>query len=344
MSEHNREHNDDRRNILPPPMRRLLAGLNLTALLALSALAELVSYRVLSAIFLPSQNGTTAEHWAAGAALFVSNFAGILALLVAIAALVHALRSDQIFPRSMRITVSTVGFFFTVLVSMGVVWMLAPRLVVYMRISHGFLVFFLALGIWHGPRPWRSKFAITLFAIPMVLQAAALFAHRMGWSRLDPAQLLRVGHAIGLAAMTATPVLVAPWPWRKAQAAITILAGAFAAATLGAATVVRFDLVQAVAFYGLRIDLTGLGSSAERMYVGALVVAFSCLAATVAGCLAGKGKERMAGWALVLIVVAGTEIGSPKPVLFTLCGLLALAAATVQEDRFPAPAEQASVG
>jgi hypothetical protein len=327
-------------------MPRSLARLNLTALLALSALAELIFYRILSAIFLPSQNGTVAERWAAGTAVFVSNFSGILAWLLATAALVHALRSDQIFPRSMRITVSTVGVFFAALAGLGVLWILAPRYYVHLRISHGFLVLFLALGVWHGERPWRSKLAITLFAIPIILQATALFTHRMGWTRLDPAQLIRAGNAITLAAMTATPVLVAPWPWRKAQIAVTVLVGTLVAAALSAATVLRFDLVQAVAYYGLRIDLTGLGSSAEQLYTGALIAAFACLAATTAGCLMGKGTSRLAGWALLLLGVAGMEVGSPKPALFTLCGLLALAAATIQEaiqeNRPPLPVEQES--
>jgi hypothetical protein len=322
-------------------MRKILAGLNLTALLALSALAELVLYRVVSAIFLPSQNGTSAERWVAGAALFVSNFSGILGLLLAVVALVHALRSDQIFPRSMRITVTTVGIFFSALAALGVLWILAPRYHVHMRISHGFLVFFLALGVWHGTRPWRSKLAITLFATPIVLQAAALFAHRMAWSRLDPAQMVRVGNAIALAAMTATPVLVAPWPWRKARIAVTVATGAVIAAALSAATTLRFDLVQAVAYYGLRIDLTGLGSSAERLYAGALIAAFACLGATTAGCLVEKGGARLVGWALLLLGVAGMEIASPKPALFTLCGLLAMAAATVQNNLQAEPAQRA---
>jgi hypothetical protein len=322
-------------------MRRLLARPNLTALLALSALAELVLYRVLSAIFLPSHSGTTVERWTADAALFVSNFSGILALLLAVAALVHALRSDQIFPRSMRITVSTVGIFFAALAGLGVLWILAPRFYVHMRISHGFLVFFLALGVWHGARPWRSKLAITLFAIPIVLQAAALFAHRMAWSHLDPAQMVRVGNAITLAAMTATPVLVAPWPWRRTRMAIAIAVGTIVAAALAAATTLRFDLVQAVAYYGLRIDLTGLDSSAERLYAGALIAAFACLGATTVGCLIEKGGSRLAGWALLLLGVAGMEIASPRPALFALCGLLALAAATVQKDRLTGPGERA---
>jgi len=309
-------------------MLRRLPRLNLTALLALSALAELVLYRIVGAVFLPSQNGTRAERWAEAAAVFASNFSGILALLVAVVALVHALRSDQIFPRSMRITISTVGSFFAILAGMGVLWILTPRYNVHLRISHGFLVFFLALGVWHGARPWRSKFAITLFALPLILQAVALFAHRMSWSRLDPAQIVRVANAIALAAMTASPALVTPWPLRKARIAITIATAAFVAAALGAATVLRFDLVQAVAYYGLRIDLTGLGSSAERWYAGSLIAAYACFCAATTCCLLEKGNSRLAGWGLLLIGAAGMEVATPRSALFTLCGLLALAAAS----------------
>ncbi|HEY5283537.1 MAG TPA: hypothetical protein VIM14_12175 [Polyangia bacterium] len=305
---------------------------NLTALLALSALADLIFFRILSPVFLPSQDGTPAERWAAGFALFVSNFSGILGLVLAVVALLYALRSDEVFPRSMRITVSTVGLFFSVLAGLGVLWILAPGYHVHMRISHGFLVFFLALGIWRGPRLWRSKLAVSLFAIPIVLQAAALFVHRVGWSRLDPGQMLRVSHAITLVAMTSAPILVVPGPWRKSRVAITLGAGTVLAVAFSAATVLRFDLVQAAAYYGLRIDLTGLASSAERLYVGALIVAFACLGAAAVGCLVEKGRPRLAGWGLLLLAVAGVETGSSKPALFTLCGLLALAIATTQED------------
>ncbi len=322
-------------------MRLPRPGLNLTALLALSALAELIFYRILSAVFLPSQNGTTAERWTASFALFVSNFSGILALLVVVLALLHALRSDQVFPRSMRITVTTVGLFFSVLAGFGVLWIPAAMYHVHLRISHGFLIFFLALGIWHGSRPWRFKLAITLFAIPIVLQAFALFAHRMAWSRLDPAEMVRLGHAITLAAMTATPVLVAPWPWRKARMAITLGVGVATAGALAAAMTLRFDMVQAVAFYGLRIDLTGLGSSAERLYAGALIASFACLGAATAGCLSERGRPRLAGWGLVLLAVAGMDIGSPRSALFTLCGLLALAVSSAPVVGVAVPSESA---
>jgi hypothetical protein len=309
-------------------MRRQLPAPNLTALLALAAFADLVLYRVASAVFLPTQNGTPTDRWLADVALFASNLSGILALVLAVAALLFALGSDQIFPRSMRITVSTVGLFFCMLAGIGVLWSLAPQYLVHLRISHGFLAFFLAFGVWHGDRPRRAKLGITLFAVPIVIQAFALFSLRMAWSNPNPGALARLAHALTLIAMIAAPFLVAPWPWSRARAAITIGSGVILAAAGVAATTLRFDLVQAALFYGLRIDLTGLASTRERVYSGALIAAFACLGAGAANCLWGPGRSRLAGWGLLLMAVAGAEISSPKPALFTLCGLLAMASAS----------------
>jgi len=333
-------------------MRRLPPAPNLTALLALAALADLVFYRVGTTIFLPSQGGTPAERWAAGTALFFSNLSGILALVLAAVALLVALGGDQVFPRSMRITVSTVGLFFCALAGIGVLWSLAPQYNVHLRISHGFLVFFLALGVWHGGRSWRSKLGITLFAVPMVIQAMALFSLRMAWSTPDPSQLAKLAHLMSLTAMFASPLLVAPWPWGTARAVVTIATGLVLATGFSLATALRFDLVQAALFFGLHIDLAGLASTSERLYSGALITVFACLGAAVANCLWGPAKSRLAGWGLVLIVAAGADISSPKPALFSLCGLLALAVASAAEKPVAksaerpaeAPAEQAQQG
>jgi hypothetical protein len=305
-------------------MRKLPPLPNLTALLALAALAELVLYRITGAIFLPTQDGTAAERWLSDVALFASNFSGILALVLAVIALVSALGSDQIFPRSMRITVSTIGLFFCALAGMGVLWSLTPAYHVHLRISHAFLALFLALGMWHSQRSWRFKVGITLFTLPIVLQAFVIFALRMSWAHAAPNRLARLAHAISLTAMIAAPLLLTQRPWTRLRAAVAIAVGLISATGLALALVLRFDLVQAALFYGLHIDLAGLTSTPERIYSGALVAASACLGAAIAGCLVGSDRSRLAGWGLLLIGVAGAEITSPKPALFTLCGLLAL--------------------
>jgi hypothetical protein len=314
-------------------MRRFLPAPNLTGMLALTALAELVLFRIINNVFLSSQNGSAVERWISGLALFTSNLAGILALLLAGVGLLHALRSDQVFPRSMRITVSTIGLFFTILAGMGVLLIfITPRYNIHLRISHGFLVLFLALGIWNRTASWRSKLAITLFAMPIVLQAIALFLHRMSFTYINAAHLLLVAHVITLIAMTATPVLLAPWPWSSRRAILTLGIGILLAAAGSATTILRFDLVQAVAFYGLHIDLTGLTSSVERVYTGAIIAAFTCLGVATVSCLTVRGPSRLAGWGLLLLASAGMEITSPKLALFSLCGLLALTIASTREN------------
>ncbi len=325
--------------ILPAhTMRRWFSAPNLTAVLALAALADLVLFRIASAIFLPSHGGSAVERWLGGAALFASNFAGLLALALAVAALLVALGSDQIFPRSMRITVSTIGLFFCVLAGLGVLGYLAPRYQIHLRISLGFLAAFLASGSWHGGRARRAKIGIILFALPLVLQALAIFVARMGWSRPDPVDLARIAHAGFLAAMIAAPGLLAPWPATWARAAVMLGAGIVLAAAGTAVTTLRFDLVQAALFYGLRIDLAGLASTTEQVYTASLLAAFACVGAAVAGCLVGGPRARLAGFGLLLLAVAGADTSAPKPALFALCGLLALAASTAAT---PLPATEA---
>jgi hypothetical protein len=312
-------------------MARRLPALNLTALLALSALADLILYRVLGAAFLPAQPGTLAERCLVDLGAFAANFSGILALLLVATALVRALGTDRIFPRSMRITVTTIGLFFTGLAAMGVLWYFAtPRYHIHLRISHGFLVLFLTVGVWQGSHALRAKLGVSMFAVPMVLEAIAFFCHRMGWTRIEPAQIVRVAHAITWAAMCATPVLLAPRPRRNRDLALALGSGFLLGSSLGAVTALRFDLVQAVAFYGLRIDLTGLASRAELLFTAALIAAVACLGAAIVSCLVARGPHRLTGWGLVLLAVAGQELSSAKPALFTLCGLLALSVASAR--------------
>jgi len=310
-------------------MTRRLPAPNLTAVLAMTALGELIFYRVLNAAFLPAQPSTTAQRWLVDFGAFLSNLSGVLGLLLAVAGLVHALGSRRLFPRSMRFTVTTIALFFSALASMGVLWVfITPRYQIHLRISHGFLVFFMMLGVWHGSHARRAKAAITLFTLPMVLDAVALFLYRMAWTRVDPGQIVRFSHAVTWAAMCAASVLLAPRIRRARHLAITLAAGILFGGALGAVTALRFDLVQAVAFYGLRVDLTGLSSSAEQVYTAALIVALASLVAAATACLAARGQSRLVGWGLLLLAVSGQDLSSAKPALFTLCGLLALVMGT----------------
>jgi hypothetical protein len=297
---------------------------NLTAVLALAALADLLLFRVASRIFLPTHDGTRTERWLMAAGLFFANFASILGLVLAVVALVLALGGDRIFPRGMRITVSTIGLFFCVLAAMGVLWNLAPQLAIHLRVSHAFLTLFLAVGIWAGRSRWRCKVGITLFALPILIQAFVIFSMRMDWSHVASSQLARLAHAISLTAMLTAPLLLTTAPWTRLRVLGAAGAGLLLAAGFAAALIRRFDLAQAALYYGLHIEIGGIASTAERIYAGALVTAYAALGVGIAANLLGRGRSRLAGWGLMLIGVAGAEIASPKAAIFTLCGLLAL--------------------
>jgi hypothetical protein len=317
-------------------MRKLLPPLNLTALLALAALAELLLFRVTSSVFLPSQEMTPTERWLGAAGLFAANFSSILALILAVVGLVLAMGRDGVFPRSMRITVSTIGLFFCGLAAIGVVWDLVPQLKVHLRISHAFLAFFLTLGMWLGRSQRRFKVGVTLFASPFIVQAFVIFSKRMAWTHAAVTELAWLAHATFLAAMVAAPFLLRPERWSRLRVLAAIATGVLLAAGFAAALLTRFDLVQAALAYGLHIEIYGSGSTAERIYSGALVAAFASLGAGVVASLAGSSRSRLIGWGLLLIGVAGAEISSAKAALFTLCGLLALATSAGAPRRVPA--------
>jgi hypothetical protein len=307
------------------PMRKLPPTPNLTAVLALTALADLLLFRVTSGIFLPSHDSTLVERSLHAAGLFAANFSSVLALILTVVALVSALSADRLFPRSMRITVSMIGLFFSALACMGVLWDLGPQLKVHLRISHAFLVLFLAFGIWLGSSRRGFKLGVTLFALPVVLQAFVIFSKRMSWTKVAPMELAWLAHATSLAAMLAAPFLLRSERWSRWRVLGAVAAGALVAAGFVGALLLRFDLVQAVLSYGLHIELYGIASTAERIYAAALVTAYASLAAAIAASLAGSGQSRLAGWGLLLIGVAGAEVASAKAALFTLCGLMALA-------------------
>jgi hypothetical protein len=314
-------------------MSRRLPALNLTALLAFSAFADLALYRVLNAAFLPSHPSTFDQRLLVNLGSFASNLSGVLGLPLAVGGLLRGLSSDQVFPRSLRITVSTIGVFFCVLAAMGVLWLgVGPRYQIHLRISHSFLVLFLMLGVWRGPRSVRAKVATTLFALPIVLEAAAVFCQRMSWARLEPGEIVRVAHALTWVAMGAAPVLLAPPVRRARQLAWAVVSAATLGAGLGAAVALRFDVVQTIAFYGLHVDLTGLGSFAEQLYAAVLVVAFACLGSAALSCLMVDGHRRLVGWGLLLLAASSQDLSSPKTALFTLCGLLAVALGSARAE------------
>jgi len=111
--------------------------------------------------------------------------------------------------------------------------------------------------------------------------------------------------------------------------------------TLGgllAALVTRFDLVQMLALYGFRLDLPQLATPGAITYVAMVIASFVGLAISIAWSLLEGGSSRLIGYGLILLVSAGYQTVAPNQLLFATCGLLALAAGSLQTSRETAPA------
>jgi hypothetical protein len=261
----------------------------------------------------------------------MSNLGGILGVVLVATVLLHALRGDTIFPRSMRITVSTIGIFFVILSAIGVLALPVPdRYVVYLLISHAFLAALVAVGMWYRRCPVRLKLALTLFAAPIVLQTATKFCERMGWAPLLMSQCARVAQASVFFGLLLAPLLVPSRPLRALQVAFMLGAGMISFCLLSLAMVRYFSLAQVVALYGLRFDLPSAAGVVGTAYAAMVVAAYASVAAAAATCLTGQAVSRLLGYGLLLLATTGHQIVATNQTLFSLCGLCALALGAVR--------------
>jgi hypothetical protein len=327
-------------------MQKAIPSPNLTAALAFAALAELVLFRLASHVFLPSQHARGVSRLLADVGLFMSNLAGVLGVVLVAVVLVRALRGDSIFPRSMRITVSTIGLCFVLLATAGVLMLqISDRYVAYLRISHAFLAGFVAAGLWHKRCPMRMKFAVTLFAAPIVLQTAAMFCERMRWSALLVGQCSRLAQASAFFGLLLSPALIAWRPRRGWQTAAMVAAGLISFAFLSLAMLRHFGLAQMVALYGLRFDLPVAAGVLGKAHLAMVVAAYVSVTVAAAGCLTGDATSRLLGYGVLLLAATGHQIAATNQTLFSLCGLCALALGALHlggtaAARGPTPAEE----
>jgi hypothetical protein len=312
-------------------MPKAIPSPNLTAVLALAALADLLLYRLGSHVFLPSQPVWGMARVLSDLGLFMSNLGGVLGVVLVAVVLLRALRGDTIFPRSMRITVSTIGLFFVVLSFTGVLALPVPdRYAVYLLISHAFLAGLLAAGLWHRRCPVRLKLAPTLFAAPIVLQTATRFCERMGWSPFLVSQGDRMAQASVFFGLLLAPALLPSRPLRALQVVSMLAAGLISLCLLSLAMVRYLGLAQVVALYGLRFDLPGAAGVVGTAYLAMVVAAYTSVTVAAAACLTGDAVSRLLGYGLLLLATTGHQIVATNQTLFSLCGLCALALGAVR--------------
>jgi hypothetical protein len=207
----------------------------------------------------------------------------------------------------------------------------SPRYLTHLRLSHAFLVLFITKGIWLKNRPLSARIGITLFALPLIGQALAVFLFQIGSKWINPIDLARWGRAGILLFLVASPLLFYTRPLGRYRLLAGIFAAILVAGSLVFAVVSRFDLVQVITFYGIRLELTGFATWRERALIGLVMMAYTSLAFALVTHLSREGSSRLYGWGLLIIAASGLEVTSPKLALFSLCGLLALVIASHRE-------------
>jgi hypothetical protein len=316
--------------------RALARPFNLTAALAVTAVAELVLHRLLERLFLP-QHPAGVARVAAEAGRFAFHLSGVLGLLLVVVALMMALRDQNLFPRSMRFAVATIALFFVALSALGVLALPFPdRLLVHLKTSHAFLAWFIVVALWRMPGATRAKMGVTLFALPSLLHAFALFADRLGWARPFPAELERAAVICALMAGALSPLLLAPEPTSGRRGLAGAAAGVLSLTILLGALLGRFDLVHTLALYGFNLELPPPATSGAITYAALVIAAFVGMAMSVVWNFTDGGGARLTGYGLVLLAMAGYQTAAPNQILFATAGLLALAGGTTRLTPRPA--------
>ena len=302
---------------------------NLTAALVAFGVLELLLNRLASRLFLPQAvlmgegGGSAGARAVAASGPLLFHLTGVLGLIVLLAALVGLLRRGELFPRSMRISVSVVGLSFWLLAARAVIFGALPsRSSLYLELSFGFLSVLLAIALPGTAMRARMKGGVLLFVLPGVLHVVAHLGDRMSWfaASTTAGVVAHAGELVLLVACLAAPALLPPRPARERPWRAALVTSALLTAALVATLVARFDLVQAMLLYGLRVDLPRLGSALGVAYVAA----FAAWTYATVQLLVDKGGMRLAGYGLLLLAIAGYQPTSPIELELAALGLLAL--------------------
>jgi hypothetical protein len=317
----------------------VISRLNLTALLAALAVIDLLVDRLLLRLFLPAPELTSgAGRLLTIGATFVSHLAGALALLVFASSFIGLIRRRELFPPSMRFLVSVLALFCAALLTLCLSrFLVSGRLFVQLKTSYAFLSWLIALAVWRAPISIRARLGVTLFALPAVLHMAALFVNELGRARAGniAADLARIGELSAFLAAGAAPLLLPPALRGARYAPAAWLLGITAVSVLLAGTLLRFDLVQVLALYGLRLDLPPLAAQGAWAYVLLLALALLGTFLVALPALGSGASDRLVAYGVIMLVTSGYQIASASDLAVALCGLLALAVGVIRHPRAP---------
>jgi len=321
-------------------MRRARTG-NLTALLVVISLLEFVINRLAGRLFFarPALTsggaGSDTTHAVSFVGRWLFQLTGLLAMAVMVAAFAGLFRRGELYPRAMRFSTIVIALIFAAVSGWAMVsGHILPQRFLYLEICFAFLAILTAIAFALSRAPVRLKIGVAMFALPGALHALGVVfaslrvgegyglaaAVRRGLSPGGPA-LVRAGEIALLLAGMLAPLLLPPRPFRERRWQVPL--GVAAALTAGFvfALVGRFDLMQASALYGLRLELPPLASAEGVAHVLAF---FGWMFATIE-LIADKGGMRLVGYGLVLLALGGYEQASPVELCLSVLGLVAIA-------------------
>jgi hypothetical protein len=319
----------------------VFARLNLTALLAALAVLDLLVDRLLTRLFLPpSTLENPGVRVLVSIGSFVSYLCGALALLLFATSFLGLIRRRELYPRSLRMVASILAVFFVVLfIGCVSTYPGSPRLFVQLRTSQAFLAWLTIMAIWRASLPGRTKLGITLFMLPSILHTAALFCGEISATRGGalPGHLVRIGEIVAFLAAGSAPLLL-PGSLRGGRPGWRVwLLGAAAVLGVGVLALLKFDLMQVLGLYGLRLELPPPGVPGAWAYLLLLALATFGTVTAVLPALVGGGGDRLLAYGIIMVVTAGYQISSPTDLATATAGLLAMAVGVARRGQSTPP-------
>jgi hypothetical protein len=319
-------------------MRRARSG-NLTALLVVVAVLEFVVNRLAGRLFFPRPALTSGAYgsWATYAVNAVGRWlfqlTALLGLVVIVTAFAGLFRRGELYPRAIKLSTVVIALCFSVLCAWAVFsGGIQPRWFAFAQIGFAFLLLLTAVAFSQTQAAVRVKIGVAVLALPGALHALGFVASNLGDSHGALAGLRRflwhaapalliMGALALLTAATLAPLLLPPRPFRERRWRVPLAVATGLTTLFVVALFWRFDLIQASALYGLRLELPQLASAPGVAYVLAF---FGWTFATIE-LIADKGGIRLVGYGLVLLALGGYEPASPVELSLSMLGLLAVA-------------------
>jgi hypothetical protein len=320
-----------------------LSRISLTALLVVSAAAELLVNRIgahlvgrTSVVFpLVDRSG-----------LFVLHFTGLLAAVLACWGIAVLLRDGRLLGVLGRTAVGIAALCFLPLATVGTIFRVSETLAAHASSAFALLLVTLVVALLSRPAALRHKLGVIYLAAPMLLhgysyltqQLPALAPH--GDYADLPSRLFEAGEHMVVVGAYASFLFFSPAA--RWTSLLEPLPTAVAAVVAGCATILvqaAFPVAAQAAYYGLGLDLPSPMGSALHL------AGLFFFALTVGRLLARPGPPRAMAYGLLLVALAGYQLRAAHQLLLCAIGVLLLvraALAAAAEHEAPASADAAA--